>query len=622
MTENNNTFHAGICMAGAVSAGAYTAGVMDYLLETLENWDKAKQLQAQGKLTGVPQHNFIIEVLSGASAGGMTAAITAAAIQNHFPHMEGGETANELNGKQNPIYNAWVNLLEEDGKKDMMDVLLSTNDIDGDGKNNPHNEVRSGFNSDFIACVAKNVFDNTVKDKNCLRPYIAPDADIFTTITNLRGFTYKITFKTSQGIREHRMKMHRDIACFRLNEHGEYDNDGRIPLHFNTVVGFNKEVLIDAAMATGAFPLGLEPRLLNRNNEYIQQNKYLNLHIDQSENYEVKHDLLSDTDYQCLNVDGGVINNEPFDITQKFLDDRRRTRLAKSGDPDAVNYQIKTEAKDFDSTVIMVDPFPNDENNTTTGYTPLRAWKSIVPQILGAMRGQLMLKEDQVQKAYSPDDYTRFLISPVRTLKGEKQKFTIACGSLEGFGGFFSKKFRVHDFYLGRRNCQRFIQHYFNVPVNAENDIIEFGYKNIKEQYAYIDYGTKYLPIIPDFRVVETNGTYSLQKPPEEKEPTYPTISLKYILGLEDKIKTRLSAILDNIGKGESPVDNGYVNPVLQRIRKQSWLKKLTGTLIKQPLTKAYINLGKTFSKAPLAEKCVDVVIDDMYKRGLLNEDC
>jgi hypothetical protein len=34
-TTDQDTFYVGLCMAGAVSAGAYTAGVMDYLLEAL-----------------------------------------------------------------------------------------------------------------------------------------------------------------------------------------------------------------------------------------------------------------------------------------------------------------------------------------------------------------------------------------------------------------------------------------------------------------------------------------------------------------------------------------------------------------------------------------------------------
>ena len=30
-------------MAGAISAGAYTAGVFDFLIEALDEWEKAKQ---------------------------------------------------------------------------------------------------------------------------------------------------------------------------------------------------------------------------------------------------------------------------------------------------------------------------------------------------------------------------------------------------------------------------------------------------------------------------------------------------------------------------------------------------------------------------------------------------
>ena len=34
--DEQNTFYVGLCMAGAVSGGAYTAGVLDYLIEALE----------------------------------------------------------------------------------------------------------------------------------------------------------------------------------------------------------------------------------------------------------------------------------------------------------------------------------------------------------------------------------------------------------------------------------------------------------------------------------------------------------------------------------------------------------------------------------------------------------
>lgn len=55
-------FELGICMAGAVSAGAYTAGVMDYLIEALETWEQKRNE------SDVPTHKVIIKAIGGASA--------------------------------------------------------------------------------------------------------------------------------------------------------------------------------------------------------------------------------------------------------------------------------------------------------------------------------------------------------------------------------------------------------------------------------------------------------------------------------------------------------------------------------------------------------------------------
>ncbi len=78
MKDSNDTFKIGICMAGAISAGAYTASVIDYLIEALEEWQKRKD----SNQPNTPTHNVEIPVIGGASAGGMMGIITAAAIQD------------------------------------------------------------------------------------------------------------------------------------------------------------------------------------------------------------------------------------------------------------------------------------------------------------------------------------------------------------------------------------------------------------------------------------------------------------------------------------------------------------------------------------------------------------
>lgn len=39
---SENPFHIGLCMAGAVSAGAYTAGVVDYVIKSLDRWEQSR----------------------------------------------------------------------------------------------------------------------------------------------------------------------------------------------------------------------------------------------------------------------------------------------------------------------------------------------------------------------------------------------------------------------------------------------------------------------------------------------------------------------------------------------------------------------------------------------------
>ncbi|MDP4828241.1 MAG: hypothetical protein NWR73_11165, partial [Flavobacteriales bacterium] len=63
-------------MAGAVSAGCYSAGVLDYLFEILDLWEKGRKglIPELEEFTSlIPQHNVVIDAIGGASAGGMTA---------------------------------------------------------------------------------------------------------------------------------------------------------------------------------------------------------------------------------------------------------------------------------------------------------------------------------------------------------------------------------------------------------------------------------------------------------------------------------------------------------------------------------------------------------------------
>ena len=85
ITTKTQTFNLGITMAGAVSAGAYTAGFMDYIFEVLHLWEnekvKIRKKIKRGELLSekekkIPLYDVRIEVLGGASVGGIVGVLS------------------------------------------------------------------------------------------------------------------------------------------------------------------------------------------------------------------------------------------------------------------------------------------------------------------------------------------------------------------------------------------------------------------------------------------------------------------------------------------------------------------------------------------------------------------
>src|SRR5215472_16162674 len=123
-------FRIGVNMAGAVSAGAYTAGVLDFLIDALDAWyaERERWKDKDPSTWPIPSHDVSLEVLSGASAGGMCAAISALALQEEFDHVK--TTPLPENSPVNRLYDCWVKRID-------VEPLLGTTDLQN------HPEVRS-----------------------------------------------------------------------------------------------------------------------------------------------------------------------------------------------------------------------------------------------------------------------------------------------------------------------------------------------------------------------------------------------------------------------------------------------------------------------------------------------
>src|SRR5262249_10351884 len=126
------------------------------------------------------------------------------------------------------------------------------------------------------------------------------------------------------------------------------------------------------------------------------------------------------------------------------------------------SFRNKRGGADADRAVIMVDPFP-DPIDLTTPYAPSVELASVAKHIVSAYMQQARFKPEELALAAQPDIFSRYMIAPVagHAASERVKRSPMASAALGGFGGFLSEAFRHHDFQLGRRNCQRFLQRHF-----------------------------------------------------------------------------------------------------------------------------------------------------------------
>jgi hypothetical protein len=512
-TENQDTFYVGLCMASAVSAGAYTAGVMDYLIESLNEWEKRR-----GE-AGVPTHKVQIPVMGGASAGGMTSVMAAASMNNPLTPINEPSADLMAEHPENKLYHSWVDL----SGGDVFATMLDTSDI-------KQGAILSALNSSFINGIAERVLAEDPAVWQPLPSFIKPGLKFFTTLSNLQGFHYVIPFNdASKDAQKYNMTVHNDYACFQLVENDDDPtDDGWMPINLKT--GLNTDVGQNAAMATGAFPVGLQSRILTRDAKYVNKNPWLFDYLEEMP--------LPDGAYETLNVDGGLINNEPFEKVRDVLVDITGETPEQYNDFNA-----------FKSTVLMIQPFP------TTPPKPIKISPDL-PNVIGltlsTMLSQMRAKPVNLANALQPQCAGQFLITPSRrvpnadggetTLAGER---AMSCGVINGFGGFINKEFRVHDYFLGRFNCKIFLRDYFTIPADKldSNPIFNNGYANAdRDRFKSKADGS--FQIIPQFG---DDDFYAFPSFKFSSGSNWPVVQDSAVDKYRPAIEARVQAVLLNI---------------------------------------------------------------------------
>jgi hypothetical protein len=443
-----STFKISINMAGAISAGAYTAGVLDFLTEALDAWYAAKRARQE-----VPTHDISIEAFSGASAGGMCAAISAVLLQNDFQHISDTTQTNTTNR----FYESWVNWID-------ITELLKTDDL------KTGQPVLSLLDCNIIEKIAQKalVLNPALSQP---RQYVSPNLTLFLSLTNLRGVPYSLN-GVAPGSLEETAIFYGDRIRFEILGGGET----RPPSPAANVIKVSDpaaewSLLKTAAMATGAFPVFLAPRVLSRNKTNYtpplwesRQSEGKNAPPPISPTFPA--DLAEPFD--TLNIDGGVTNNDPFNYSHDFL---------ASLHPVSPNGQLEQEPSKVDRAVLSISPFPSIEPYAVK--YDIRANSSVLralPRLFSALISQSRFFGESLSRLMSGTTFSHFVVAPsdeelVKSFKASakpehEMPSALQCATLGAFGGFFERDFRAHDYALGRRNCQKFLRDHFVLPVD------------------------------------------------------------------------------------------------------------------------------------------------------------
>lgn len=506
-------FNIGISMAGAVSGGAYSAGVFDFLMEALEEWQKAKD---RGDF--VPQHDVFISAMSGTSAGGITAAMGVAALAGGVRAVEEPSInpACFIRVKRTlpELYDVWVKKVRLFNPRRVGSTLavgasppslLDTDDVkSGDAPD-------SLLNSDVLTGIARHGL-MSIRPAGKPFAFFTSPMHLFLTHTNLDGVPYPVEFaEDGYTMMLHEGKSHfaiKDLGarpfpveCNWLNKWGDSGIavnlsklDAIAPGPSETELKEPFESYAQAALTTSAFPFGfsgrrlrIEKAMMRRGAMPFDPGKFVD-DLKTKEN-ATKTFYQAETHAHFVCIDGGAMNNEPFEIVRWAIKASDETQNARAPETSS-------------RAVILIAPFPpqaSDQKETTKKDRDV-GLGFISQALVPALINQARFKASDLIAAADPNVYSRFLISPSRvTASGEKVLPALASSPLQAFGGFLDEQFREHDFQLGRRNCQWFLRKHF--ALDPKNPLFQASPDFAARMNAVEDrlhpYEKDHWPIIP-----------------------------------------------------------------------------------------------------------------------------
>lgn len=517
----DQTFELGLVLGGTVSAGAYTAGALDLLVQALD----AFHAQA------APPHQVKLRLAAGSSGGAVSSAILGISLNRAFDHvadLQANLNAEGAGPANNMLWNIWVNALSFLPMLDTDDLNTAIQDFPQppDPWAPPVQHVPALLNGKVINQAVKTVVDYATEAGTVSRPWAASPFRIATTVCNLRGMPHQVANVPSEGVFTGSAYVeHDDFAWFVVpNVLGTADGDPTqaLPNEFwlsaNPQAGqtVSYQTLGDYARASGAMPVGLPSRPLSRPAEHYLYRPYARIN-DQgavelgwpSPNWAQLPDVMAGGPYSFTGVDGGTLNNDPVKIAHDAL----------SG----IGVQNPRPPDLADRALLLIDPLADQPSAVNpVGLSVVAAVGGVINTFISGARyltSDLELFQDK-------DVFSRFQLVPTRlgldgkAIPGDGAatdangnpvvgEAALAGTDLFALGGWCARPFRVHDFLLGRLNMATYLRRelilradndlFKNWPLGLVNDycLQENGDRLNGQVTAATDKTTYYLPVIP-----------------------------------------------------------------------------------------------------------------------------
>jgi hypothetical protein len=263
-----------ITIAGAVSLGSYEAGVLWEVLDAVRQHNDDERIREDSS------KRIVVDVLTGASAGGMTAIILSQKLLF--------EGASFRGPYDNPLYKVWVEGIDLSG-------LQATNPDES--------ALQSLFSSDLIERISAATLFERYQEPGSTKPAvdvhaaIEPDSPlrVGVALSNLNGVDYGYHVEP-QGVFEYRQYADQ---MTRLVDPRNASTDTK---------GF-WEPLRQAAVACGAFPIAFRPQNLMRSAK------------NEPDDFPAASLSKWNADpRQFTYTDGGVLQNQPLGIAKNLVD--------------------------------------------------------------------------------------------------------------------------------------------------------------------------------------------------------------------------------------------------------------------------------------------------------------